>query len=166
MEQAYAEFSVKRNNPPYINALKVVLIVVLVILLLIAMLSRNGIMIALGVGAAALLGWYWPRFNVTWEYVYCDGQIDFDAILGQDKRKSNLRIDLDDADIIAPEKSPALDGYRHLEVRDYSSRRKDVIRYGIATKIEGKDAKILIYFEPNEKMLTLIKDKYPNKSKL
>ena len=104
MEQAYAEASVKRINSPQIKFLKGFLIAGVVILALIALLSRNSIMLVIGVAVTGVLIWYWPRFNVTWEYVYCDGQIDFDAIFGMDKRKSNLRIDLDDADIIAAEK--------------------------------------------------------------
>lgn len=106
--------------------------------------------------------WYWPRFRKEWEYVFCDGQLDFDLIKGGEKRKHILRIELENADVVAPLGSEALDGYRHLPVKDFSSGRQEAHLYGIATRLPKQESKVLIRFEPNEKMLKMMKDKCPN----
>ena len=36
-----------------------------------------------------------PRLHVEYEYVFCDGQLDFDKISGGMKRKNMLRIDFE-----------------------------------------------------------------------
>ena len=115
-----------------------------------------------GVAAGVALIWYWPRFKVEWEYVYCDGQLDFDMIQGGEKRKHILRIEIEDADVIAPWDSPKMDGYRHLPVKDYSSLRQDANVYALATRMEGQEEKIVIKFEPTERMIDMMHTKCPN----
>ena len=105
--------------------------------------------------------WYWPRFRVEWEYVFCDGQLDFDMIQGGERRKNILRIEIEDADAIAPIQSTKLDGYRHLEVRDYSSMNEKANVYGIATRLPEKDEKVMILFEPTSRMVELMQKKCP-----
>ena len=89
---------------------------------------------------------------MEWEYVFCDGQLDFDMIQGGERRKNILRIEIEDADAIAPIQSTKLDGYRHLEVRDYSSMNEKSNVYGIATRLPEKDEKEMILFEPTSRM--------------
>ena len=112
---------------------------------------------------AAIFGliWYWPRFRVEWEYVFCDGQLDFDMIQGGERRKNILRIEIEDADAIAPIQSTKLDGYRHLEVRDYSSMNEKANVYGIVTRLPEKDEKVMILFEPTSRMVELMQKKCP-----
>jgi len=69
---------------------------------LLGYVSAAIILILLAVLAVVALVWYWPRFKVEWEYVFCDGQLDFDRIQGGEKRKTILRIELENADVIAP----------------------------------------------------------------
>ena len=95
------------------------------------------------------------------EYVYCDGQLDFDQIYGGEKRKNALRIEIEDADVIAPIGSSRLDGYRHLGKKDFSSKEADARLYGIATKLEGSNDKTVIIFEPSDKMLDMMAAKCP-----
>ena len=124
------------------------------------------ILILLAVLAVVALVWYWPRFKVEWEYVFCDGQLDFDRIQGGEKRKTILRIELENADVIAPMHSHRMDGYRHLPVRDFSSLQPDAKPYGIAIREEGKEEKVVLLFEPSKKMIDLICNKFPGKTEL
>ncbi len=103
---------------------------------------------------------FWPRFNVEWEYVYCDGQLDFDMIMGGQKRKHVLRVEIAEAAAIAPMDSVKMDGYRHLSVLDYTSLDNSARVYGIVTTV--KNQKCVVYFEPTDKMLDLMKIKCPN----
>lgn len=160
MEQSYAEATAKKKTTAATVALKIILILIVIIIFMASFLSRF-IMLA-GVAAAVALIWYWPRFKVEWEYVYCDGQLDFDMIQGGEKRKHILRIEIENADVIAPWDSPRMDGYRHLSVKDFSSLRQDVDVYAVATRMEGRDEKVVIKFEPTERMMDMMHTKCPN----
>lgn len=110
------------------------------------------------------LGYYLaPRLSVEYEYVFCDGQLDFDKISGGAKRKTMLRVDFDNLVVLAPKNSHALDGYRHngVIVKDYTSLNADARIYGMA--VTGGENTTLIYFEPSEKMLAAMKQKAPRK---
>ena len=98
---------------------------------------------------------------MEWEYVFCDGQLDFDMIQGGERRKNILRIEIEDADAVAPIQSTKLDGYRHLEVRDYSSMNEKANVYGIATRLPEKEEKVMILFEPTSRMVELMQKKCP-----
>ena len=118
----------------------------------------------------AAIGWYliftfWTRFQVVYEYIFVDGQIDFDKIMGGSARKHIKRIDLDTVTTVAPARSHALDGYQHLSTKplDYTSldpERENLV-YVIVNK-GAKDAE-LIRFEPDENFITLMKKKAPRK---
>lgn len=160
MEQSYAEANAKKKTTAATVALKIILILIVIIIFMASFLSRF-VMLA-GVAAAVALIWYWPRFKVEWEYVYCDGQLDFDMIQGGEKRKHILRIEIEDADVIAPWDSPKMDGYRHLPVKDYSSLRQEANVYALATRMEGQEEKVVIKFEPTDRMLDMMYTKCPN----
>lgn len=165
MEQSYAEANAKRKNSGGTVALKIILIFLVILVffasVFAAMQFRFNLIILIGVAAIFALIWYWPRFKVEWEYVFCDGQLDFDMIQGGEKRKNILRIEIEDADVVAPLSSHRLDGYRHLQVKDYSSLREDANIYAIAIRLPEKEDKVVIYFEPTTRMVELMHKKCP-----
>lgn len=162
MEQSYAEANAKKKTTGSVVALKTILIVLVILIFLATILSGIRILVLLGVAAVFALIWYWPRFKVEWEYVFCDGQLDFDMIQGGERRKNILRIEIEEADAVAPVDSHRLDGYRHLDVRDYSSMKEDAPVYGIATRLPNKEEKVLILFEPTSRMVELMHKKCPD----
>ena len=163
MEQSYAEANAKKKVTGAVMVLKTILIVLVILVFLGTILSGIRLLVLAGVAAVFALIWYWPRFKVEWEYVFCDGQLDFDMIQGGERRKNILRIEIEDADVIAPIDSQRLDGYRHLDVRDYSSMKEDAKIYGIATRLPEKEEKVLILFEPTSRMVELMGKKCPDK---
>lgn len=164
MESLYAEASVKQKTTARVTMLKMVLVIGVILLLAVGFLSGIRFLVLPAVAGGILLVWYWPRFKIEWEYVFCDGQLDFDRIQGGEKRKTILRIELEDADVIAPMDSHRMDGYRHLPVRDFSSLQPDSKPYGIVVKAEGREEKVVLVFEPSEYMLDRICFKYPSKT--
>ena len=162
MEQSYAEANAKKKMTGAVIVLKTILIVLVILIFVATILSRIRLLVLLGVAAVFGLIWYWPRFKVEWEYVFCDGQLDFDMIQGGERRKNILRIEIEDADVIAPVDSHRLDGYRHLDVRDYSSMKENAKVYGIATRLPEKEDKVLILFEPTSRMIDLMHKKCPD----
>lgn len=165
MEQSYAEANAKKKTTGSVIALKIILIILVILVflasILISISTKINLLVLIGVAAIFGLIWYWPRFRVEWEYVFCDGQLDFDMIQGGECRKNILRIEIEDADAIAPIQSTKLDGYRHLEVRDYSSMNEKANVYGIATRLPEKDEKVMILFEPTSRMVELMQKKCP-----
>ena len=160
MEQSYAEANAKKKTTGSVIALKIILIILVVLVflasILISISTKINLLVLIGVAAIFGLIWYWPRFRVEWEYVFCDGQLDFDMIQGGERRKNILRIEIEDAD-----QSTKLDGYRHLEVRDYSSMNEKANVYGIATRLPEKEEKVMILFEPTSRMVELMQKKCP-----
>jgi hypothetical protein len=116
-----------------------------------------------GVALIVALFYVYPKLNKEYEYIFVDGQLDFDRITGKAKRKTLLRIDFEQVEIMAPMNSHALDTYTYmkLESKDFASGDKDSKPYVIIANVENKKLKIL--FEPNEKMISVIKQKSPRK---
>ncbi|MCR5321968.1 MAG: DUF6106 family protein [Lachnospiraceae bacterium] len=164
MNGLYTEHYVKRAPSPLQRIGKIAMIAVSVLLLLFGIMLASGILAFLGVVAIAASYFLMPMFNADYEYIFVDGQIDFDKISGGEKRKNMLRIDLDNIDIMAPEKSYRLDNYRNqqgLSIKDFTSNTEGPDRYCIFISHNGE--KMLIKFEPSEKMIEFSKQKAPRK---
>jgi hypothetical protein len=161
MNELYAEAGVKRKETIGTYALRFILIFVAILSFLLA--SLNTIMLIIGTGLIILIVFMFPRLNVEYEYVFCDGQLDFDKIMGNAKRKTALKIDFEQVEIMAPFGSHELDSYSqgNLTTKDFTSRRKEVKPYVIIYR--NGESKLRILFEPNEKMLGCIKMKSPRK---
>jgi hypothetical protein len=157
MNQNYAEAGVKRKDTTGSIALRLLLILGIVNGVLITLLG--GIISVLGIAMILFIIYFFPRLNVEYEYIFVDGQMDFDRISGKTKRKTLLRIDFDQVEIVAPKNSHALDAYANIqsEKKDFSSRDKNREPYVIILSREGKKLEIL--FEPNEKMIATMKQK-------
>ena len=101
MEQSYAEANAKVKTSISSILTKALCIIVILALFALSFMGVRYVMIV-AVALAGFLVWYWPRFRKEWEYVFCDGQLDFDLIKGGEKRKHILRIELENADVVAP----------------------------------------------------------------
>lgn len=164
MNGLYTEHYVKRTPSALQRIGKVALIAGSVALLLFGIMLASGILGFLGVAAIAASYFLMPLFNADYEYIFVDGQIDFDKISGGEKRKNMLRIDLDNVEIMAPENSHRLDSFRNqqgLSVKDFTSNTEGPQRYCIYLSHNGE--KLLIKFEPSEKMIEFSKQKAPRK---
>lgn len=103
-----------------------------------------------------------PSKDIAYEYVFVDGQIDFDCIFGGNRRKTMQKIDLEKTDIVAPEGSHALDSYQRLELKDYSSGYDEHRHFILAYR--GDDGvSVRIRFTPDEKLLENMKMKARSK---
>jgi len=161
MNQSYAEAGVTRKNSASIIALKILMI--LVIIAGAFVMLTGGIIGIAGAVIVIVMVYLMPKLNVEYEYIFVDGQIDFDRITGKSRRKTMLRIDLEEVDIIAIQGSHSLDPYKNIQCvkMDFTSGSKDAKPYIAIANKDGK--KYMIAFEPNELMLTMIKQKSPRK---
>lgn len=166
MQDAYCEDGVKVMDTIKNKLIRVGLILACVVsFFLVPAISQ--ILIVVPVVLIAVTVFVIPRLNAEYEYIYADGQIDFDKISGNAGRKTKLRIDLDNCEVVAPVDSDAIRAYDHnqnIVVNDYSSLSGDMSKvYAAICSKDGNMMKVL--FEPSEKMVKLMKMKAPSKVK-
>ncbi len=161
MRQLYAEAGVKRKDTAATLGLRILMFIGVFVGLLLIMLGQ--LWSYIGVAFIAFVFFFYPRLSVEYEYVFVDGQLDFDRITGKAKRKTMLRIEFEQVEMMAPLNSPALDSFNHiqLEKKDFSSLSKESKPYAIIASVDNKKMKIL--FEPSEKMIDIIKQKNARK---
>ncbi len=161
MNQLYTEVGVKRKENSTTMMLRTFMIIGIVLGAF--MLLLGSYFAIVGVIIVAALVFLMPRLKVEFEYVFVDGQIDFDRIVAGSKRKTALRIDMEQVEIVAQESSHALDSYKQqqFDKRDFTSGDKAKKAFVI---IASKDDKrYYVRFEPTEEMLAMIRQKNPRK---
>ena len=163
MGETYAEAGVSRlpNAKTYLIKFLLILLTLASFLLSITVSFALFTFVMVCIVAISFI---FPRLNVEYEYVYCDGQIDFDRISGGAKRKRMLRIDMEQVEAVGPQNAHELDSLRNNSsyvLKNFSSLRKDVKVYE-AYFISGEN-RYKILFEPNQKMLDCMKYKAPRK---
>lgn len=166
MEPLYCETYLRANPPMKRKALRVALIV------LAAFFLAFGLLMTLAMGTflaflvmlliAGIILFLLPTTRIAYEYIFVDGQIDFDRILKGEKRKTMKRIDMEKVEVVAPENSHVLDSYRQNPMFDYSSGMEG--KHYIAIFI-GEKGLEQIKFTPDEKLLDAIGTKSPSKLK-
>lgn len=109
------------------------------------------------------------RFQkVEYEYIFTSGDLDFDQLSGDMRRKRKLSVTFEAMEVLAAEGSHHLDGYNHnngIKVYDFSSRDKSKKRY-VYVGNNGDQGRVKVFFEPSEKMLDNMYRYSPSKVKL
>ncbi len=161
MDYSYVETTVKKKETIATNTIRVLMVLAAIIVLLFSVTSTLSLIISVIIILAII--YFFPQLKVDYEYIFVDGQLDFDRILGGSKRKHDLRIDFEQVEIMAPKGSHALDSYKNgqFKVKDFSSRDQNAKAYVIIYR-KG-DTAYRIIFEPSEKMVQAIKQKAPRK---
>ncbi|MEG2774776.1 MAG: hypothetical protein RR906_05155, partial [Acetivibrio sp.] len=149
----------KKNGKDYLIQIGMIAgVIVCVGLFLFSGSILLGLLGTAGIVAVVLL---YPKLNYEYEYVFCDGQIDFDKIQGGNRRKTVLKVDMDDMELCGPVKASELASYKNLKVKDFSSRKEDAATYAAIVSIKGENVRIL--FDPTQKMLEAMRMKSPRK---
>ena len=164
MNDLYTEASVKKRVTVTDTLIKVVVIFLVAVMIVFGFMLNKMLITLLGMLGAFVAYTLLPRLNVVYEYIFCDGQLDFDKIMAGEKRKHLYRLDFEQVLIMAPANSHALDGYKSNPATkkiDFTSLEMDRKVYCIVES--SGDLQTLVYFEPNEKMLSYIKQKAPRK---
>ncbi len=162
MNDMYAEARVKVKMTPTSLLLRGLMILGMLVAFFVLPVIHSVFMIV-SAGIVVVLIYMFPRLNVEYEYVFVDGQFDFDKISGGSKRKTVLRIDMEKIEMIAPVNSHALDEFRNkkLVTKDFSSLQKSDKLYAIIA--HGEKELLRIVFEPSAEMITCMKNKSPRK---
>lgn len=93
------------------------------------------------------------RMDVEFEYLYVNGELDIDKIMGKAKRKKQLSIDMNSLEIVAPKGSHELDSYRNrqMKVMDFTSMEPEARVYEMI--INQNNQQLRIFFEPNQTII-------------
>ena len=94
------------------------------------------------------------RFNVEYEYILTNGDIDIDKITAKRKRKRMLSFSTKEFEIVAPYK----DGQAYTNVLDLGTRSYDNAYYAVFSK-DGQ--KKTLIFNPPQKMIEAMKTYSP-----
>ena len=152
MNDTYVEYGVKQKGTAKTFLCKAAFIAAIIVGLFISTLSQ--FLYVVPVVAVMLAFYFIPKFNYEYEYIYVDGEFNFDRIMGGAKRKTILKIDLENVEMIAPSDSEEIVAYNHKEgMKDYnfSSLMPDAKTYTLIGSVEGNYLRVV--FEPNEKMI-------------
>lgn len=162
MNELYAESGVKKKDTAVTYLIRFILIFGSVASFMLTFSSPFLIIISVAFITGVIF--YFPRLSVEYEYVFCDGQLDFDKIMGNAKRKTALKIDMDQVQVVAPMGSHELDSFNHiqnLKVKNFSSGNNNAKQYVIIGQAGEQMVKII--FEPSEKMINCMRQKSPRK---
>ena len=130
MNDSYKEILVKRQTPVGMRVLKGALIGLTVLSLVVGLLMWP----LLIVGAILIAVDYFvvPKFEVEYEYLYVNGELDIDAIYSRQKRKKMGTYDMAELEILALSDSHAIDSYKNkqgVKINDYTSLDPQVKSY-------------------------------------
>lgn len=125
---------------------------------------HSAIGLFLVVVADALIIVFLPTNQIAYEYVFIDGQIDFDCIYAGARRKNLAKADLDVTEVVAPEGSHELDSYQQVKLEDFSSGHAEEKHYVLVYREENGSTR-KIKFTPDETLLENMKTKTRSKIK-
>ncbi len=153
MGESYTEVIVKKRKTTKDTIFQALLVVLTVVAVLsFFVLGIVGLVILVAVAVADYL--LFPSFDVEYEYLYVNGEIDVDKIMSKQKRKRIYSANLRELEIMAPTGSHALDSYNNrsdIKILDYSSKMADHKTYTIIR--QGEKGMECLIFEPDETIL-------------
>lgn len=131
MNETYYELLVPKKRRPADVLCKVLLIAVIILLILLSPLFGVLLIllsVVLGTAAYFLI---FPKLSIEYEYSLLNYDLDIDIIYGKTNRKNVIKLNLKEAEIIAPANSPRLESYRNLKQLDYSAHDASQTPYAI-----------------------------------
>ena len=161
MEDSYVEWLVKRKDPVYAIPVKILMVIISAFSVLMALQKIWGVLLMLAAFAATYF--VFINLSIEFEYLYADGGLRIDRIMGKARRKKVFDCEKEDVQFVAPSDSYMLKDYENANTKlaDYSSGRKDGKVYAMIYQKGSESRKVL--FEPNEKMINSMRRAYLRK---
>ncbi len=153
MNETYVEWLVDRKMTGKGKAARVLCIVLIVLAVLLFLMTASTIVLFLIV-VFGIATWFIFRYTkIEYEYSYVDKEISVDRIANKTSRKRVAVYDLGKAEIIAPEKSVHLDGFRHRQYKkvDYTSN-----------SAQPENPVFIMYYSTGEQVYFELNDEFAN----
>lgn len=160
-EDSYAEWLVKRKDPPYAVPVKVLMVMLCVVSAYLALNSVFGVIVLVLAGAASYF--VFINLSVEFEYLFVEGDLSIDRILARSRRKKLLECKKEEIQIVAPSDSYMLKDYEKtgMKVTDCSSRQAGARTYALIYQRGAECVKVI--FEPNDRVLRSMRHAIPSK---
>lgn len=167
LEDSYCEWLVARKQTTMTACLKALIVTAGAVILLAGMLFATrtySLTLLVGVGAAIGAFYLSKSLNIEFEYIFTSGELNVDKVIDQQRRKTVLKVDMTNVELVAKYQSGAMSTYRNnqdLKVTDYSSQKDPENVYALVCT--GNETRGIYLFEPNEKMLKMMRNYAPRK---
>lgn len=160
-QDTYVEWLVKRKEPAYAWPVRIVMGILCLFSLLMALAQVWGILLLLAVGIGTFF--LFQTLSIEYEYLYVDGTLSIDKILGKARRKKVIECAKEDLLIAAPSDSFVLKDYetKDIKVMDCSSGAKGTKAYAFIYKKGAQQIKLLL--EPNDRLIQAVRYTSPSK---
>ncbi len=167
MSDSYREIMVQPDTPASKKFVKVLLPVLAVLCGLGFLFTMNLILLILVVGFGVAAYFVGQRMDVEYEYLYVNGELDIDTIYSKQKRKKSGSYDMEYLELLAPERSHALDSYvngQGTKIRDFTSGKAPEKSYTLVFNRDGTQE--IIKAELDDDVLSDIRRIAPRKISL
>lgn len=164
MGDVYEEQLIRRKTPQKYKIYVGCLIALTVLLALLSFLTAMILFFVPAVFVACLAYYFSQRWDLEFEYIYVNGELDIDKIMAKSSRKRVVSVDMQNLEVMAPVGSHGLDSFRNLKCAEYdcTSYAEDAQVYALITTGEDGE-RVRILFEPNEKIVSAIRRISPRK---
>lgn len=161
MNDAYAEWLVKRKTPAMNHVIKAGIIVLCVLSFFLAMISLLGLVVLIAVGIGAYF--FLPQLSLEFEYLVVNDQITVDKVMGQTRRRKAWEGTLDQVQIIGPVDAYQVKDYERqiTKTLDFTSHMPGAKVYAIIQQDSGNMTRVL--WEPNDRILNVLRGRSPRK---
>lgn len=113
----------------------------------------------LGIGVYYLV----QMFDIEYEYLYVNGELDFDKIYAKARRKRVLSVQMEHLEMMAEKDSHHLDSLRHSQYKTYDFSSGDETHKVYEMYIHTETELMQIFFEPNDNIIEAIRQISPRK---
>lgn len=159
MSDYYTEQLVKQKTKMTSILAKIGLVAATVLSFLFVLFIPMGII--LPVAMIVLDMFMFKRMDLEFEYLYVNGDLDVDKIMGKQKRKRVFTTNVKNMEVLAPSGSIELQQFQRAKTYDFSSGMEGAKTYELVTLEGGQTIKII--FEPNQTILEGMKMLAPRK---
>lgn len=155
MADIFIEHLVTREKTITTRLIGVLYIVALVTVVLITFMFEILFMLF----PVALVGGIWlvirliKGLDIEFEYIVTNGEVDIDRISGKRKRKRLLTVDCRNFEILAPDNPGYFAAYERFEFKEKVDVSSGANPRWFAICPSKQGGKLLLYFEPNDRML-------------
>lgn len=168
MMDMYAEYIVKRKSDLKTSVMKMFIILASAILMYVAIgLTQAYNLIIIMPASVVLIAWIGYRaylmFNVEYEYIVTNGELDIDRIIARRGRKRMINVKTNAYELIAPYDSEHRAAYEQGNFAKTIDARSSVNAENVWFIIaDVRDTgRVRILFEPTPKMLKIFSDYLP-----
>ncbi len=161
MGDLYVEHLVKRKTPGHLMAAKYGLYGLCALTLLLGIMMP--ILLLLPIVLIILTRYLTNRWNVEYEYLYVNGDLDFDVIMSASKRKKKLSVSVHDLELMAPSGFAELKQFEQQQIKTYNFSSMTDSKKEYVMILNKDDARIRVIFEPTKEIVDGMKMMEPRK---